>query len=57
MAWPSVSLFYRYKGHRYPTGRLVVALHHGALERFGGLEGIRDAAALLETPRGYGGKS
>lgn len=46
MAWPSASFFYRYKGHRYPTGKLVVTLHHNALVRFGGLEGIRNAAAL-----------
>jgi death-on-curing protein len=46
VALPSASFFYRYKGCRYPTGKLVETLHRNALVRFGGLEGVRDKAAL-----------
>ncbi|MGK0618548.1 type II toxin-antitoxin system death-on-curing family toxin [Meiothermus cerbereus] len=46
MALPSASFFYRYKGHRYPTGKLIATLHLNALVRFGGLEGVRDVRAL-----------
>ncbi|GEM84974.1 type II toxin-antitoxin system death-on-curing family toxin [Meiothermus hypogaeus] len=46
MALPSASFFYRYKGHRYPTGKLVEVLHRNALVRYGGLEGVRDKSAL-----------
>ncbi|MDX2006618.1 MAG: type II toxin-antitoxin system death-on-curing family toxin [Meiothermus sp.] len=46
MALLSASFFYRYRGHRYPTGKLVETLHQNALVRFGGLQGVRDTAAL-----------